>query len=80
MKSELKTIDPRYDQIGRRLEKAESEIDALRASELQMTNQYRTGRMSRQVYESLRRDLRKRMDRAKETIDSIIVTLREEAR
>ncbi|MEM4251843.1 MAG: hypothetical protein QW828_08430, partial [Candidatus Bathyarchaeia archaeon] len=74
--SELKTVDPRYDQIGRRLERAESEIDALRASETQLTNQYRTGRISRQVYESLRSDLRKRMDKAKETIDSIIVTLR----
>jgi len=80
LKSELKTIDPRYDQIARRLERAESEIDALRASEIQMTNQYRTGRISKDVYESLTRDLRKRMEKAKETVDSIIVTLREETR
>jgi chromosome segregation ATPase len=80
LKSELKTIDPRYDQIARRLERAESEIDALRASEIQMTNQYRTGRIGKDVYESLTRDLRKRMEKAKETVDSIIVTLREETR
>lgn len=80
LKSELKTIDPRYDEIARRLERAESEIDALRASEVQMTNQYRSGRISKDVYESLTSDLRKRMEKAKETVEGIIVTLREETR
>jgi len=80
LRNDLKAIDPRYEQITRRLEKAESEVDALRASENQITAQYRAGRISKGVYESLLSDLRKRIEKAKATVDSIIVTLREETR
>jgi len=80
LKSELRNLDPRYEQMARRLEKAEGEVDALRASEEQITGQYRSGRISKDVYESLVKDLRKRIEKAKQTVDSLIVTLREESR
>ena len=80
LKNELKAVDPKYDQMARRLEKAEGELEALGVSESQIMAQYRAGRIGREVCESLLRDLRKRTERAKATVDSIIVTLREEAR
>jgi hypothetical protein len=80
LKSELKAVDPRYDQMIRRLEKAEAELEGLRVSDNQITTQYRSGRISKDAYESISRDYRKRIEKARETIDSVIVTLREEAR
>lgn len=80
LRNELKTVDPRYDHMARRLEMAEGEVDALRASEAQIISQYRAGRITKEVHESLTRDMRKRIEKAKETVDSIIVTLREEIR
>ena len=80
LKSELKVVDPRYDQMIRRLEKAEAELEGLRVSDNQMTAQYRSGRISKDAYESISSDYKKRIEKARETIDSVIVTLREEAR
>ncbi len=64
----------------RRLEKAEAELEGLRVSENQITAQYRSGRISKDAYESISRDYTKRMEKARETVDTVIVTLREEAR
>jgi hypothetical protein len=80
LKSELKVVDPRYDQMIRRLEKAEAELEGLRVSDNQITSQYRSGRISKDAYESLSKDYRKRIEKGRETIDTVIVTLREEAR
>jgi hypothetical protein len=80
LKSELKAVDARYDQMIRRLEKAEAELEGLRMSDNQITTQYRSGRISKDAYESLSKDYRKRIEKARETIDSVIVTVREEAR
>lgn len=80
LKSELKAVDPRYDQMIRRVEKAEAELEGLRVSDNQITTQYRSGRINKDVYESLSKDYKKRIEKARETIDSVIVTLREEAR
>ena len=49
-------------------------------SDNQITTQYRSGRISKDAYESLSRDYRKRIEKARETIDITIVTLREETR
>ncbi len=80
LKSELKSVDTRYDQMIRRLDKAEAELEGLRVSEDQITTQYRSGRISKDAYESLSKDYRKRIEKARENIDGVIVTLREEAR
>ncbi|MGQ9543079.1 MAG: hypothetical protein ACUVTM_03170 [Candidatus Bathyarchaeia archaeon] len=80
LKNELKGIDPRYVEMANRLERAESEVEALKASEARLTSRYRSGQLSREVYDSMLSDLRKRIGKAEETIESIIVMLREEAR
>ncbi|MBS7625616.1 hypothetical protein KEJ51_01015 [Candidatus Bathyarchaeota archaeon] len=80
LKNELKSIDSRYWEMANRLERAESEVEALKASENQLTSRYRSGQLSREVYESMLSDLRKRIGKAEEIIESIIVMLREEAR
>ncbi len=80
VKAELRSIQARYDDMMRRVEKAEAEADAARVSEAQVRTQYRTGKITREVYDTLTTDLKKRIDKARETIDGIIITLREEAR
>jgi ribosome-binding protein aMBF1 (putative translation factor) len=64
----------------RNVEKAEAELEGLRVSDNQITTQYRSGRISKDAYESISKDYKKRIEKARETIDSVIVTLREEAR
>ena len=80
VKTELRSIQARYDDMLRRIEKAEAEVDAGRASQTQVRTQYRTGKITREVYDTLTSDLKKRVDKARQTVDSIIITLREEAR
>jgi len=80
VKTELRSIQARYDDMLRRIERAEAEADAARVSQTQVRTQYRTGKITREVYDTLTTDLNKRVDKARETIDSIIITLREEAR
>jgi hypothetical protein len=79
-KAELMAIHPRYDEMIRRMDRAEAEIDAVRASQVQVRSQYRTGRISRETFDALTRDLRKRMDKARQIIEATIISLREEAR
>jgi len=80
VKTALSAASGRYGEMIRRIERAEAEIDAAKASMAQVRTQYRTGKVARHVYDSMLSDLTKRQSRAKETINSIIITLREEAR
>lgn len=80
VKAALSSASTRYDEMIRRIERAEAEIDAGKASMAQLRIQYRTGKMARHVYDSMVSDVTKRQNRARETINSIIITLREEAR
>lgn len=80
VKTTLSTASARYDEMIRKIERAEAEIETAKASMAQLRTQYRTGKMARHVYDSMVSDVRKRQDKARETINSIIITLREEAR
>jgi hypothetical protein len=80
VKTDLTAASPRYAEMIRRMERAEAELDATKASFAQLRSQYRSGKMTRQIYDSMMSDLRKRQDRARETINSAIITLREETR
>jgi hypothetical protein len=62
------------------MDKAEAEIDGARASEAQVRSQYRSGKINKDVYETVAADTRKRVGRARETIERTIVDFREEAR
>lgn len=73
-------ISPHYDELIRRIDRAEGEIEASRASLNQVRGQYRAGKATRETYDSLVNDISKRIDRAEETVETVLITLREEAR
>ena len=80
VKGELRTITPHYEELIRRIDRAEAEIEASRASMNQVRGQYRAGKTTRETYDTIVSDISKRIDRAEETLETSLITLREEAR
>ncbi len=80
VKAELRTISLHYDELIRRTDRAEAEIEVSRASMNQVRSQYRAGKTTRETYDSMVNDITKRIDRAEETVETILITLREQAR
>lgn len=80
VKNELRSISARYDDLIRRIDRAEAEIEVSRNSMSQVRSQYRAGKTTRETFDSLINDITKRIDRAEETVETILITLREEAR
>ena len=80
IKSELSKTSPRYADMIRSFEKAESELEAVRVSKFQVRNQYRSGRIVKDAYNSIISDMDKRASKAQDTLFSLLITLREEAR
>ena len=80
LKTDLRTISPHYDELIRRIDRAEAEVEASRASLTQVRGQYRAGRTTREAYDHLINNITKRIDRAQETVETALITLREEAR
>ncbi len=80
VKAELRAISPMYDDLIRRIDRAEAEVEVSRNSMSQVRSQYRAGKTTRETYDSMVRDITKRIDRAEETVETILITLREQAR
>ncbi|MEM2082679.1 MAG: hypothetical protein QXK34_02945, partial [Candidatus Bathyarchaeia archaeon] len=80
VKDGLKKGDPRYAELIRGIEKAEAEIEAAKASESQLRAQYRSGRISKDVYNSLLSASKKRGEKAEKEIEAALISLRGEAR
>ena len=80
VKAEIRVISQHYDELIRRIDRAETDIQVSRSSLNQVRTQYRAGKITRETYESVTNDLTKRIDRAEETVETILITLREEAR
>lgn len=80
VKAELRAVSPRYDELIRRIDRAEAEIHVSRTSLNQVRSQYRAGRSTRETYDAMVNDITKRIDRAEETVETILITLREDAR
>jgi hypothetical protein len=80
IKSELRVVSPRYDELIRRIDRAEAEIQVSRTSLSQVRTQYRAGKTTRETYDAMVNDITKRIDRAEETVETILITLREDAR
>lgn len=80
VKAELRGITPRYDELIRRIDRAEAEIHVSRASLSQVRSQYRSGKTTRETYDAMVSEITKRIDRAEETVETILITLREDAR
>ncbi len=80
VKAEIRVISQHYDELIRRIDRAEADIQVNRSSLNQVRGQYRQGKITRETYDSVTNDLTKRIDRAEETVETILITLREEAR
>jgi hypothetical protein len=80
VKDQLRSAAARYDEVIRKMDKAEAEIGAAKASEAQIRAQYRAGKINKDVYETVVADARKRIAKARETLESTTIALREEAR
>jgi len=80
VKSELRLVSQRYDELMRRIDRAEAEAEASRASTDQVRNQYRNGKITRETFDTVMNDISKRIDRAESVVETILITLREEAR
>ena len=80
VKVELRAISQHYDDLIRRIDRAEAEVEASRASVNQLRSQYRAGKTTRETFDSMMADISKRIDRAEGTVETILITLREEAR
>ena len=80
IKADLRTIGPHFDDLIRRIDRAEAEIAASRASLNQVRGQYRAGKSTRETYDALVNSIEKRIDRAEENVETALITLREEAR
>ena len=80
LKLELSTSQSRYAEMVKRIERAEAELQQVKSSLTDLKSQNRAGRISRELYAQLSTDLFKRKNRAQQTIDNVIIGLREEAR
>jgi hypothetical protein len=80
IKSELSRTSSRYADMIRNFDRAESELEAVRVSKFQVRNQYRSGRIVKDAYNSIISDMDRRASKAQDTIFSLLITLREEAR
>lgn len=80
LKKTLKAIGPRFaDAIGK-IEVAEAELPTVQRDLAQLEAQYRAGKISKEAFDRLSREYRKRIDRARTAIDKVIIELREEIR
>jgi hypothetical protein len=80
VKDQLSKSNPRYQDMIKRLERAEADTQVVRTTSADLRNQYRSGRIARELYESLISDLAKRKEKAQQTMDTIVINLREETR
>ena len=80
IKDQLSKANPRYQDMMKRLERAEADIQVVRTTTSDLKNQYRSGRIARELYESLTSDLARRKEKAQQTLDTIVINLKEETR
>jgi archaellum component FlaC len=80
VKADLAAESSRYADMTKRIERAEAELQVIRTTAADLKNQNRSGKISRDLYEQLSADLVRRKERAQQTIDTIIINLREEIR
>src|SRR5256884_2395872 len=80
VKRDLSSGTPRNQDLVKRIERGKAEMQVTRTTSADLKNQYRGGKMSRDLYESLSSDLARRKEKAQQSIDTAIINLREEIR
>jgi len=78
LKGELLDKHPRIADLITKLDRAEAEIQAARLSIFNVRSQYRAGKISKETYMNMDADFTKRLERAKATLDSVNVSLKQE--
>ena len=80
IEEQLAAAQGRYSDMIKRIERAEVELNVIKTTANDLRNQYRSGKISKDLYESLNADLVRRKQKAEQTIDTVIINLREEIR
>ncbi len=78
LKDKLQAASPKYADMMRQIEIAEADIEGIEAGIRRTETRYRRGEISTAVYHKLLEDYYRRRERARTTIDGIIIRLREE--
>ena len=71
VKAEIRAISQHYDELIRRIDRAEAEIQLSRTILNQVRGQYPSGRITRETYDAVTNELNKRTDRAEQTVETI---------
>ena len=80
LKREMKNSGEKYLGATRRIEVAEVDLETSEGNLDRLERRYRSGEISRDVYDRLRHEYRERIKAARTEIDRVIVELREEIR
>jgi len=80
LREKIRTAGPRYANIMRQIEVAETELEGVETDLRRVEARYRRGEISTSAYRKLLEEYHRRRDRAKTTIDGILLRLREETR
>ena len=80
LKKKLRHVEPRFADAIRRMEVAETEIETARAGIRRLEVRYRREEISKDAFERLADEYEKRIDRAKTTIDDVVMDLKGEIR
>ncbi len=78
LRERIRMAGPRYADLMRQLEVAETELESVGADLSRAEVRYRRGEISAAAYHKLLEDSYKRRDRARSTIDGVVLRLREE--
>lgn len=80
LREKIRTAGPRYADIMRQIEVAETELEGVETDIRRVEGRYRRKEISAEAYRRLLQGYRRRRDGAKTTIDSALLRLREEIR
>ncbi len=78
LRDKLQAASPKYADMMRQIEIAEADMEGIDAGIRRTETRYRRGEISTAVYHKLLEDYYRRRERARTTIDGIIIRLREE--
>ena len=78
LREKLRTASSKYADMMRQIEIAEAELEGIEAGIRRTETRYRRGEISTAAYHKLLEDYYRRRERAKTTIDGVLIRLREE--
>ena len=80
LRERIRKAGPRYANAMRQIEVAETELEGAETDVQRIGTRYRRGEISASAYRKLLEDYHRRRDRARTTIDGVLIRLREEIR